>query len=176
VWRAAARRSLLATGYWLLASNHHPGKTKFAPRAFCLGCLFCQNREEKIASGWRVPPSGRQKVEDFLDDVPGAIRAFHVDDRCWCCGLLPALPVAVRWALPDRASSDVISEKLVFMTWPRGIPAYPSLCGPCREHVDGHGASNQLVEIVTPRVAGAFVMMDRIVKGNPVFWKTGAAH
>jgi hypothetical protein len=69
-------------------------------------CLFCQNREEKIASGWRVPPSGRQKVEDFLDNVPGVIRAFHVDDRCWCCGLLPVLPVAVRWALPDRAPLD----------------------------------------------------------------------
>jgi hypothetical protein len=69
-------------------------------------CLFCQNREEKIASGWKVPPSGRQKVEDFLDNAPGAIRAFHVDDRCWCCGLLPVLPVAVRWALPDRAPLD----------------------------------------------------------------------
>ena len=63
----------------------------------------------------------------------------------------------------------LISEKLVFMTWLAKGTGVSFIMRPCREHVDGHGASNQLAGIVTPQVAGTFVMMGWIVKGNPVF-------
>ena len=138
---------LLPTAYCLLPTIIL--ETKFAPVGFGLWCLFCQNREEKIASGWKG-------------------HTFHVDDRCRCCGLLPVLPVAVRWALPDRAPSDAnLREAGLYDMAAKGT-GVSFIMRPCREHVDGHGASNQLVGIVTPRVAGVFVMMGRIVKGNPV--------
>ena len=71
--------------------------------------------------------------------------------------------------LPDRASSDTISEKLVLR---RGREGYRRILQ-YADHVENTSMEwrfqNQPVVIVSRGSQGAVVMTDRIVKGNPVF-------
>ena len=114
-WRIANRvvpgvrralASLLATRYSLLAvGEHHPGRKKFAP-SFLLWRLFWKNREEKIVSGypddveWGSPCSMSAGSRSYLTVGAGM-------------GLSGSVTGPAVLTLPDRASSDTISEKLV---------------------------------------------------------------
>jgi hypothetical protein len=84
-------------------------------------CLFDGYCEEKIVSGYLQPvtvvPQGA-----FCSGLGFAVTYRVVACHAFGCGAGdPAL------TLPDRASSDTISEKLVLMMRPRTIPAYRPL-------------------------------------------------
>jgi hypothetical protein len=82
-------------------------------------CLLCKNREEKIVSGCLHPDrSSREASGDRLR--VGAMQLLAVG---WRFGLEVRCFDRPTLTLPDRASSDTISEKLVLMAWLRRLPA-----------------------------------------------------
>jgi hypothetical protein len=73
-------------------------------------------------------------------------------------------------ALPDRASSDTISEKLVLRHGREGYRRI-LLDADHVEHVDGMALRTRPRLSLAAGRRSVVVMNVRIVKGNPVFWE-----
>ena len=99
-----ALASLLATRYSLLANIILEEKS--SRRAFLLWRLFWKNREEKIVSG--CPDDVERGSPCFLS---AGSRSYLRLVLAW--GFRASWRGLPSLALPDRASSDTISEKLV---------------------------------------------------------------